>query len=449
MDCADGYRFRILTIADRCCLRDGGEEITYSEFAESVAGWEQYFETQGLKHCRVILKEKNLLRWMILMFALWCCDCFVVPVPWNIGDKEKKKVEADTKAKTTVCWKDHMEGKSWNGEELFLRGGVIHRTSGTTGKQKYCIRKSACFMKEGTAYRKTFSISASDRVCVLSPLYHSFGFGAAMSAFSAGAKLCVMDAFSPKKAVDRLKKDGITVLFLVPDMAWLLCCAAGKEQVKTSLRVAVAGAGKIKDEVYRRFYQEYDVPLGANYGSTETGGIISRVRRELFPSVGKPMEGVRMKIMPDHGKPAAPGEIGRIWVKSDWMAVEDLDGIQIETDEQGYYPTNDIGFADKQGFLFLCGRVNRMINVGGKKIIPLEIEETVEKYPGVRECAAVERGGKLKVYVVGDQGTEEGIRRFCRQELGSGKMPSLIEYVDHLPKNEMGKVIYKELMEEE
>lgn len=445
---ADVYRFHIQKIADCLCLKNGKEEITYREFAEAVRGWESYFASIGLKQSRVVLMEKNMLRWMILMFALWCSDCFVLPVPWNIGDGEKRKMKTDIKAKDTVSWKNCIRSKSWDGEDLILRGGVIHRTSGTMGNQKYCMRKSSSFLREGQAYQKTFDVSTLDRVLVLSPLYHSFGFGAAMSAFAAGSELCVMDAFSPQKAVARLEKDKITVLFLVPDMAWLLCCAAGKKRVENSLRAVAAGAGKIKEELFGLFSIVFGVPLGANYGSTETGGIVSRVDGEMYPSVGKPMDGVSLKIIADHGGLAVPGEIGRIWVKSEWLPCGNLHGIQMETDNLGYFATNDIGFADSRGFIFLNGRVNRIINVGGKKFIPMEIEETVEKYPGVRECAAAEYEGKLKIYVVGEKGTEEEIRRFCRQELGLEKIPSLIEFVDRLPKNEMGKVIYKELMEE-
>lgn len=448
MDKTDGYRFYIGDKQDYLCLKDKEEKFTYREFAGLAEGGKKYLENKGIKNCRVILKEKNLLRFMVLMFSLWLNDCWAVPVPWDMKDDELLEVKEQTGTDIVLCWNKDIAYGSQKSERLFLKGGVIHRTSGTTGKRKYCMRKSSCFFEEGHAYTKTFEICHKDRVLVLPPLYHSFAFGAAISAFTAGAMLCVTDHFSPQRAAECLRYTKITVLFLVPAMAGLLCRIMSEACSETKLRCAVAGAGKVTEELNRLFFEKYHVPLLSNYGSTETGGIVSRKDPSVFRSVGRPMDGVRIKVISECGHPAAFGEIGRIMVKSPWMAEKYLEDNCFETDTDGFMAMNDLGFQDADGCIYLCGRLNRMIHVAGEKIDPVEIERTVETHPGVKECAAVEYKGRIKIYISGESGIEEEIRRLCKVELGVGKVPFFIEFMDSLPRNEMGKIAYQKLMEE-
>jgi long-chain acyl-CoA synthetase len=188
------------------------------------------------------------------------------------------------------------------------------------------------------------------------------------------------------------------------------------------------------------------------YGLTEASRssfLLLNENRERLESVGKPAPNVHIKIADGHGKEAPQGEAGEIMIKGMHVA----EGYWNNPEETarsmsgGWLRTGDMGYLDRLGFLWLAGRKDHMINVGGQKVSPHEIESVVSGMPGVKECAAVGLEDSLlsevvRLFVVreGESPDTDEIIRICRARLENFKVPKRVDFVQSLPKTDTGKV---------
>ena len=333
--------------------------------------------------------------------------------------------------------------------------GILHMTSGSTGKAKFCIRTIDNLTSEGLAFRTKLETSSIDKVLGVPPLYHSYALGAAlMTALVSGSCLYTLDKFVPREVLRIVEEDRITILILVPIMAKLLCSTyTSSKSNLCSLRIALVGAGAITVDIYNSFLSKFGISLQCNYGSTETGGIVTRLKPEPRMSIGKPMEGVQIKIICENGTYVSENMEGELWVKCSSM-LSGYYGIQSKCiDDDGYFPMGDIVVMDERGYLYLKGRKKNIINVGGKKVNPYEVEEVLRKIPGMKECVVIgfkKANGEeaVKAIVVSEMLTEYTIRKYCISVLSDFKVPSIIEFQNRLPRNELGKIRRKDLVTE-
>ena len=186
--------------------------------------------------------------------------------------------------------------------------------------------------------------------------------------------------------------------------------------------------------------------VSANYGSTESGGLISRITENPAESIGKEMEGIELKLIRQDGSEAKIGEEGETYVKCKYMMSSYLNGRAEAFDRDGFFPMGDIMIKDADGFYYIRGRVKSLINVGGKKVNPKEVEDILLRYPGIRDCIvckAIRTGDQeiVKAIIVGEGLSEINIRLYLRKELADYKIPSLIEFVDSIERNRLGKYV--------
>lgn len=433
---------------ERVALMSKKNSITYGRLLIQINAYGKYLQ-RNICHQgdRVILRIKERQDWFITFLSLLAIDCWVIPVPHDITDYELESVKADTKADTVIDQYIHLEPSEKAFPSKSYTGGILHMTSGTTGKQKYCMRNIMQLTIEGEMYQKTFQLYESDKILALPPLYHSFALGAGgMSALITGACLYTLDTFVPRRALSVIQEENITLLIMVPVMAKLLCnsYAASVGQLK-SVKLSIVGAGAISKEVYEDFYQKYGITLLSNYGSTETGAIISQVKKGPYNSVGKPMEGVMIKVLDENKRPVSIGEQGRLWVKCPSMFTGYLGMTERSKDEEGWFPMHDIVYMNENGALFVCGREWGIINIGGQKVNPKEVEEVILSIPKVKDCVVMECRDKVKAFVAAEGLTAEAIRKECVLKLSNFKVPSMIEFIQNIPRNELGKVQYKVL----
>lgn len=431
---------------ERMALKSEKNSITYGRLQIQINTYGEYLQ-RNICHQgdRVILRIKERQDWFITFLSLLAIGCLVIPVPPDITDYELETVKADTKADAVVDQYIHVEPSEKAFPSKSNTGGIIHMTSGTTGKQKYCVRNIMQLTIEGEMYQKTFQLDESDKILALPPLYHSYALGAGgMSALVTGACLYTLDTFVPRRALSVIQEEKITILIMVPVMAKLLCNSytASEEQLK-SVRLSIVGAGAISKELYEDFYQKYGITLLSNYGSTETGAIISRVDKGPYNSVGKPMEGVMIKVLDENKRPVPIGEQGKLWVKCPNMFTGYLGMTKRPKDEEGWFPMHDIVYMNQSGALFICGRECGIINIGGKKVNPKEVEDVILSIPKVKDCVVMECKDKVKAFVAAEGLTPEAIRKECMIKLSNYKVPSMIEFIQNIPRNELGKVQYR------
>ena len=136
-------------------------------------------------------------------------------------------------------------------------------------------------------------------------------------------------------------------------------------------------------------------------------------------------------------------------MKGYWNRQDETDKV---FDTEGYLRTGDMGYMDEQGFIFLVDRKKDIIIVSGFNVYPNEVEDVVSRHPGILEVAAVgvdngAMGELVKLFVVRKDPalTEQEIIKFCREELTNYKVPKQIEFVDELPKNNVGKILRRKL----
>ncbi len=195
------------------------------------------------------------------------------------------------------------------------------------------------------------------------------------------------------------------------------------------------------------------------YGSTETGWatVAGPSDLRLAPgTVGRPPRGTRVAILDDQGVPVAQGKRGRIFVGSG-MAFEGYTGGDGKEVVAGLMSTGDSGFVDEAGRLFVEGRDDEMIVSGGENVFPGEVEELLRGHDAVVDAAVVgvddeEMGQRLTAFVVSKPGSSlstDEVREYVRSHLARFKVPRHVEFIAEIPRNSMGKVLRRGLLDEE
>ncbi len=226
-----------------------------------------------------------------------------------------------------------------------------------------------------------------------------------------------------------------------------------------SLRFMSSAGAPIAREVHQRIQDALGVPVLEHYGSSETAQIASNRLTKGGAKVGTcgvPWSGI-IKIADDDGHPVPAGERGEVWITGPSVMAGYLN--QPERNRaifvDGWYRTGDVGSIDAEGFLTLHGREKELINRGGEKIAPLEIDQALMKHPQVAQAAAFgvphpRLGEDVAAAVVLHEGasvTPAELREFISDGLASFKLPRRITIVDQLPKGITGKIQRKRLSE--
>ena len=180
--------------------------------------------------------------------------------------------------------------------------------------------------------------------------------------------------------------------------------------------------------------------------------------KRLACSIGKPLPDVEIRIVDGEGKALPPHQAGEILARGPRVMTgywgDEEKTKQVMT-EDGWLRTGDQGWMDEEGYIYLAGRADDMIIRGGENISPEEVEDVICRYPKIEEAACIgvpdpEWGQEPRVLVVlkkGESATPEEIMDFCKDRLAGFKRPKSVLFVDYLPRNQMGKLLRKELRE--
>jgi acyl-CoA synthetase (AMP-forming)/AMP-acid ligase II len=169
-------------------------------------------------------------------------------------------------------------------------------------------------------------------------------------------------------------------------------------------------------------------------------------------TLGRPVPGVEVAVYDENRRRLGEGEHGELFIRGD-MVFEGYASGEETKEIEGFLPIGDIGYFDEEGRLFVEGRGDDMVVIGGENVYPAEIEEVIDGIDGVDDVAVVgvkdeEYGEVLAAFVVGSVDPDT-VTQTCERELASFKVPKRVEIVDELPRNATGKIVKKELAEEE
>lgn len=335
---------------------------------------------------------------------------------------------------------------------------AILYTSGTTGKQKGAVLSHGNVVSNIEATAHALRIDPDDRLLLFLPLFHCFGQNFILnSAFAAGAAVVMHRRFVPETVLSSIRQESVTLFFAVPAVYIGLLNAEVDLAVLASVRYYFSAAATLPIEVADRWRERTGHVIHEGYGLTETSPFASYNHQwEHRPgSVGTPIEMVEMRVVGSDDDDVAAGEWGEILIKGPnvmlgyWNRAEETD----EALRGGWFHTGDIGYRDEDDYVYLVDRVKDMINAGGYKIWPREVEEVLYAHPAVAECAVVGMPDRVKgeatraviVTRVGMSVRAEELEGYCRQHLAIYKVPQRFDFVAGLPKSATGKILKRVL----
>jgi long-chain acyl-CoA synthetase len=331
---------------------------------------------------------------------------------------------------------------------------LLQYTSGSTGPPKRVIRTHANLLFELERLAAAFDVAEQDRFLGAAPFSHVNGLVRTMlTSMFVGATLHPMRQFHRRGALELIARERITFFCGVPYMFIVLADTPVRGTVDlSSLRTVFSASAPLLPEDNRRFHMKYGHWVRQLYGSTETGTISVNLDPDPaahLASVGLPLPDVRVDVVDESGRPVAPGMEGQVVIASPG-AITGYAGNAEATAasfRDGVYLSGDLGRKGADGHLMLTGRTKFLINRGGFKVNPLEVEQAIQSHPKVREVAVVgapgPHGDDIVRCVVVTSGpcTPEEIVRHCEGRIADYKIPSRIEFRDALPKSETGKLL--------
>ena len=349
---------------------------------------------------------------------------------------------------------------------------ILMYTSGTTALPKGVMLTHHDFTAYVTANVELADGTPRGAALLCVPLYHLAGATNMMTTLWTGRRLVLMPQFEPRAWLDVVERERITHAFLVPTMMKKLLDEPDLERRDlSSLEILSYGGAAMPFPVIRRAIERFPRNVGFvnAFGQTETTSTLTILgpedhrlegspaeverRTKRLTSIGRPLPDVEVQIAGDDGAPLAPGEVGEICVRTTRVMKGYAGSGGSPLVRDGWLPTRDMGWVDEDGYVYIAGRKDDMIIRGGENIAPAEVEAVLQSHPAVEEAAVVgvpdvEWGQRVAAFVVlrpGAAVTDEVLGAFCRERLASFKKPELFQFVPELPKNQMGKILRREL----
>lgn len=332
---------------------------------------------------------------------------------------------------------------------------VIH-TSGTTGTPKGARRDaSAAGIGALANLLAVLPYRRDDAIYCPAPLFHSFGLITFTLACALGATIVLPERFDPRRSLEDIERRRASAASFVPVMIRRIVSLPEDElsaRDLSSLRIVLASGSALGEDLRRRARAVFGDVLYDLYGSTEAGWVAIATPEDMarYPgTVGRPVPGVEVAAFDARGRRLPPGEAGELFIASGALFEGYTTGE--ERPRHGRFVSiGDVGRIHPGGYLFIEGRADDMVVIGGENVYPIEVEEVLEALPGVTEATVVgvpdeELGQVLVAFVAGDTSAEE-LETACRAELASYKVPRRFELVDALPRTATGKVLKRELL---
>ena len=326
----------------------------------------------------------------------------------------------------------------WNpsNEKVFC----IINTSATTGKFKSVPVRWSQIESHVKASAKVLGVEEDDNWLVVLPMFHVSGLSIILRTLYNGTRATIREKFSEQVVLEALKTDEVTMVSLVPTVLQRIV-----ERIQApTLRAILLGGEFIPMPLLQECAQR-NLPVYKTYGMSETFAQSTTFSIQEYPnklaSVGYPLQGVTIEIR----NPDEEG-VGEVWLSSPML----MKGYLNKEPIKGAFNTDDIGYVDEDGFLYLLNRRKDIIISGGENIYPKEIEDVLYGMDGILECAVIPvsdpKWGQVPVLCVVTNRSEEDISQYLLSRLAKYKVPKRMIYFDALPKNSMGKILRQDLI---
>lgn len=326
-------------------------------------------------------------------------------------------------------------------------GSIIVLTGGTSGSVKVAKRKPSIFdfLNPFFALLTKLDLDEFTSVYIATPIYHGFGLSTLIISTLLGSEMYLLKKFETEKAANLIEKHKIEVITLVPIILKRLL--EHKPAKISSIKRIITGGAAISPVLVKESLKKLGKTLFNLYGTSEAGFSVMASPEDLAqkPStIGKPIKGVKLKILDETGKTLKAGQTGMINLKTKWS--------MYNKDDKNV-ATGDLGYVDKDGHLFLSGRADDMIVSGGENVYPIVVENIMIQHNDINQVVVIgikdaDFGQRLKAFVVKSKNsslTEDDLLKWLKSKVARYEMPAKIEFIDEIPITPVGKIDRKAL----
>jgi long-chain acyl-CoA synthetase len=494
-------------------ILSGDRELSQAQLLENASRAAAGFSALGVgAEDAVALMLRNDFPVFEASIAANSLGAHAVPINWHFQAEEARYILCDSRAKVLVIHADLLpqiqsaipegvrvfvvstpaeiqtvygishqhirpprglpEWSDWVGRQEQLKvstpppSSMIY-TSGTTGNPKGVrrepyTRESAAKFGEMVAEVFGFTSDGEFRTVVTGPMYHSAPNAYGLWAVRNGGFCVLQPRFDPEALLHLIETYRITHLHMVPTMFVRLLKLPDETRRKydmSSLEFVVHAAAPCPPAIKRAMIEWWGPVINEYYGATEMGAVVFHTSDEALRkpgTVGRPVTGGIVRIYDEEGRPAAPNQIGEVYLRIEGFPDFTYNGLnekRREIERDGLVTAGDVGYLDEDGYLFLCDRKRDMVISGGVNIYPAEIEAVLIAMPGVHDVAVFgipddEYGESLCAYIEPETDAKlsaEHVRQFMSGKLADYKTPRVIEFRNELPREDSGKIFKRKL----
>lgn len=333
-------------------------------------------------------------------------------------------------------------------------------TSGTTGVPKGTMLTQGNLFFHADAIIQVLELVEDDRALMVVPMFHGYGITVMLCCFRVGTCFVLLDPFNPVEVFQAVEKHRVTFLPMVVAMYFMLYHHPEREKYDlSSLRIGISGASAMPAQLMHDASEAFGIKILEAWGLTECSASAT-IQRMNMPykegSVGLAHPGVEVGVMDDEGNLLGPNQVGELVIRGP-LVMKGYYKRPEETEEAlrgGWLHSGDMGYYDDEGYFFMVDRKKEMVNVGGEKVFPREVEELMYTHPAIAEAALVPqpdaRLGEIPVAVValkpGATLSEGELVEFLSHKLARFKVPRRVVIMDSLPRNPIGKIVKKDLV---
>jgi len=470
--------------------RDGG--LTYSELRQRAQGASRDLRQRQAE--RLVAVDVNSDAVPVGLFAAAWAGIPYVPVNYRLADAQLEAILeraapglAVVESSVTDRFPGGIAGLTMTSRTDFLAAAacdgpgpapedddaehpaILLFTSGTTGEPKAALLRHRHLTSYVLETVDLLGADSDDAALVSVPPYHIAGVAAVLTSVWSGRRLVYLPQFSPEAWVDLAAAEAVTHAMVVPTMLGrILDVLQERGEKLPALQHLSYGGGRMPVTIVERALDHLPhVGLVNAYGLTETSSTVAVLGPEdhreaigstephirgRLGSVGRPLPNLEVEIRGPAGEPVVAGDHGEIWVRGDQVSGEYL-GRDGALRADGWLATNDGGWLDADGYLFVEGRLDDVIVRGGENLSPGEIEDALVRHPAVAEAAVFgvpsdewgEAVAAVVVLVDGGRASGDELRAWVAERLRSTRAPERIEFRPELPYSETGKLLRRVL----
>lgn len=328
-------------------------------------------------------------------------------------------------------------------------------TSGTTGQPKGVMLTHLNIIDNAVQFAR-IHFQSSDRLLVAAPLFHCWGLiNGVLGIFSVGGTAVVVRRFKAEPILELIESIRPTQFLGVPAMInHLMRSPERSGRDLRSLSVVHCAAAPMPCELIAALRDDWNVQYAESYGLTEVSPVITTTapNESRIGSCGRAMGDTELKVVDPEGRTVAVGEVGELWARGTAVSAGYFKRPEATAEvfvADGWFRTGDIVTKDAEGYVYIVDRVKDMINVGGEKVYPRDVEEVLFRHPAVADAVVVAApdpvlGEVPRAFVALKPGAEtsaEELVTFLRPKLATFKLPRAIEFVSAVPRSASGKAL--------